>query len=157
MIALLTLTMALGLAGCGGNDENTTDDSQETVALDLAAVRDQIVADCGIEDALMVETEGLEALYGITADQVADSAGFTATSSAAFPQEVIMIQAVDETAAADIQTKLENHLSAIAETAASYDPDSLSLAENCSVVVNGTYVGMFFSPDYDTMVADFQG
>jgi hypothetical protein len=162
-LALLTLTMMLTLAACGGGDTDTTDDTSSDVSTvsadkDLTAIRDQIISDCGIQDTLMIETEALESLYGITADQVAASAGFTSTDgAAAFPQEVVMIQAVDETAAADIQTKLENHLSNIAETAASYDPDSLSLAENCPVVTDGTYVALFFSSNYDTMVADFQG
>ena len=52
--------------------------------------------------------------------------------------------------------KLENRLSAIAEQAASYDPDSLALAEKCKVVTDGVYVGMFFSSHYDDMVAAFQ-
>ena len=45
---------------------------------------------------------------------------------------------------------------AIAETAASYDHTSSELAENCPVVTNGVYVGMFFSSHYDDMVAAFQ-
>ncbi len=67
-----------------------------------------------------------------------------------------MIQAVDASAASDIAAKLESRLNTIAETAASYDPTSLELAENCPVVTNGVYVGMFFSSHYDDMVAAFQ-
>lgn len=58
--------------------------------------------------------------------------------------------------AATVAEKLETRLSTIAEQAASYDPDSLALAEKCKVVTDGVYVGMFFSSHYDDMAAAFQ-
>lgn len=168
--ALLALVMVLSLSACGGDAEPAEEAAEETAAaetaetaeapeaagVDLAALRDQIVADCGIADVLNVETDALANLYGIDAAQVASSASFTASSGAAFPQEIVMVQAVDDAAAADIAAKLGNRLGAIAEQAASYDPDSLALAQNCAVVTNGTYVGMFFSSSYDAMVSAFQ-
>ncbi len=172
---VLTLTMVLSLAACGSDEttpdstdtedttqSQTTEDTQGTEAtepaagVDLAALRTQFATDYELTDVLDVETEGLNNLYGITADQVASSASFNAASGAAFPQEIVMIQAVDEAAAADIAGKLESRLSNIAEQAASYDPESLELAENCPVVTDGVYVGMFFSSHYDDMAAAFQ-
>ncbi len=172
---VLTLTMVLSLAACGSDEttpdstdtedttqSQTTEDTQGTEAtepaagVDLAALRTQFATDYELTDVLEVETEGLNNLYGITADQVASSASFNAASGAAFPQEIVMIQAVDEAAAADIAGKLESRLSNIAEQAASYDPESLELAENCPVVTDGVYVGMFFSSHYDDMAAAFQ-
>ena len=171
--ALLALVMVLSLSACGGDAEPAEEAAEETAAaettetaeapeaaetagVDLAALRDQIVADCGIADVLNVETDALANLYGIDAAQVASSASFTASSGAAFPQEIVMVQAVDDAAAAGIAAKLGNRLGAIAEQAASYDPDSLALAQSCAVVTNGTYVGMFFSEHYDAMVSAFQ-
>lgn len=172
---VLTLTMVLSLAACGSDEttpdstdtedttqSQTTEDTQGTettepaAGVDLAALRTQFATDYKLTDVLDVETEGLNNLYGITADQVASSASFNAASGAAFPQEIVMIQAVDEAAAADIAGKLESRLSNIAEQAASYDPESLELAENCPVVTDGVYVGMFFSSHYDDMAAAFQ-
>ena len=172
---VLTLTMVLSLAACGSDEttpdstdtedttqSQTTEDTQGSEAtepaagVDLAALRTQFATDYELTDVLDVETEGLNNLYGITADQVASSASFNAASGAAFPQEIVMIQAVDEAAAADIAGKLESRLSNIAEQAASYDPESLELAENCPVVTDGVYVGMFFSSHYDDMAAAFQ-
>ena len=172
---VLTLTMVLSLAACGSDEttpdstdtedttqSQTTEDTQGTettepaAGVDLAALRTQFATDYELTDVLEVETEGLNNLYGITADQVASSASFNAASGAAFPQEIVMIQAVDEAAAADIAGKLESRLSNIAEQAASYDPESLELAETCPVVTDGVYVGMFFSSHYDDMAAAFQ-
>lgn len=178
---LMTLVLALSLAACG--DKNTADDSNQTTdqpattqpaddgnaaqtngdaasdttgSVDLAALRDQIIADCGYTDTLPVETAGLEAAYGITADQVKSSASFNATVGTAFPDEIVMVEATDAAAAQDVASKLTNRLSAIADQAASYDPDSEALAKKCEVVTSGNYVGMFFSSHYDEMVSAFQ-
>lgn len=81
---LLTLVLVLSLAACG--DKNTADDNQTTDqpsttqpadngdaaqtngtttgSVDLAALRDQLIADCGYTDTLPVETAGLESTYG---------------------------------------------------------------------------------------------
>lgn len=165
---LLTLTMVLSLAACGGDDpqpeetNNGEPDSQTqvendpTATVDLAALRTQILTDCGLTDYVEVETEGLSTVYGIDGAQVANSSSFNAMTGAAFPDEIVMVQAVDESAAADIAAKLESRLADIAEQASSYDPASQALAESCDVVTKGVYVGMFFSNHYDEMVAAFQ-
>lgn len=160
---VLSLVMVLSLAACGGDKptqeqggDSSTSTTTETKKVDLAAVRTQIIDECQITGNGDVETDGLSRLYGISADQVASSASFSAPSGGAFPQEVVMVEAKDETAAADIQAKLESRLQGIADQAASYDPESLALAEKCKVVTDGVYVGMFFSEQYDTMVSIFQ-
>ena len=132
---LLTLVLVLSLAACG--DKNTADDNQTTDqpsttqpadtgdaaqtngtttgSVDLAALRDQLIADCGYTDTLPVETAGLESTYGITADQVTSSASFNATVGTAFPDEIVMVEATDAAAAQDVASKLTNRLSAIAD------------------------------------------
>ena len=164
---LLSLVLVLSLAACGGEETTETTetdpatqtetqepagtDTDTTGAVDLAALREKMVADYQLTDVLELETA-----YGISADLVKSSASFNAASGAAFPQEIVMVEAADENAAAQVAEKLTNRLSSIAEQAASYDPDSLALAEKCTVVTDGVYVGMFFSTNYDGMVADFQ-
>ncbi len=158
MAAIMAVAMLLTLTACG--DEKAEDDAAPTVntqqPVDLAALRTKILTDCNITDYVEVETAALQNAYGIDPAQVAASASFNATTGAAFPEEVVMVQATDEAAAAAIKTKLEGRLTNIAETAASYDPDSLALAQRCTVVNKGVYVGLFFSQQYDKMVADFQ-
>lgn len=173
MMALMALTMMLTLTACGGDEpEETTDPAQtETVepgteegtetpdpaaGADLAGLMAQMISDAGIADYIDVPAENLPNVYGIDGAQVVNAAAFNAMTGGAFPEEVVMIQAVDEAAAADIAAKLEGRLTAIADQAASYDPASLELAENCDVVTSGVYVGLFFSNHYDAMVSAFQ-
>ena len=173
LMALMALTMMLTLTACGGGDEpeETPDTQTETVepgaeegtevtepaaGADLAGLMSQMIADAGIADSIEVPAENLSNVYGIDAAQVVSAAAFNAMTGGAFPEEVVMIQAVDEAAAADMAAKLEGRLTAIADQAASYDPASLELAENCDVVTSGVYVGLFFSNHYDAMVSAFQ-
>ena len=173
MMALMALTMMLTLTACGGDEpEETTDPAQtETVdpgaeegtesnepaaGADLAGLMAQMIADAGIAACIDVPAENLPNVYGFDGAQVVNAAAFNAMTGGAFPEEVVMIQAVDEAAAADIAAKLEGRLTAIADQAASYDPASLELAENCDVVTSGVYVGLFFSNHYDAMVSAFQ-
>ncbi len=160
---LLALTMLLTLCACGGEAEETPDPAAEneptqteTVDVDLTALSAQLVADCGITDYVDLAADKLISTYQLPADQVVAAAGFNATSSGAFPQEIVLVQAADETAAAAVADQLTARLSSIAEQAASYDPASLELAENCDVVTQGVYVGLFFSEHYDAMVSAFQ-
>ena len=176
LLFLMALAMMMALAACGGSDdtatpdddtsqtetnenntENNTEPNTEPVAgVDLDALKAQMISAAGIADYIDVSADNLTNVYGIDAAQVVNAAIFNATREAAFPAEVVMVQAVDEAAAADVAAKLEARLGAIAEQAASYDAESLALAESCDVVVSGVYVGMFFTEHYDAMVADFQ-
>ena len=173
MMALMALTMMLTLTACGGDEpEETTDPAQtETVepgteegaettepaaGADLAGLMAQMISDAGIADYIEVPAENLSNVYGIDAAQVVNAAAFNAMTGGAFPEEVVMVQAVDEAAAADIAAKLEGRLTSIADQAASYDPASLELAENCDVITSGVYVGLFFSNHYDAMASAFQ-
>ena len=165
---LMALTMLLALAACGGGDQepDTTNEPAQTetqepanepaAGVDLEALKAQMLSDAGITDYIDVPAENLSSVYGIDAAQVVSAAAFNAMTGGAFPEEVVMVQAADEAAAADVAAKLEAKLDAIAQQAASYDPDSLELAENCDVVIDGVYVGLFFTQHYDAMVSAFQ-
>ena len=173
LMALMALTMMLTLTACGGDEteetpapeqtetvepstEEGTDVTEPAAGADLAGLMAQMISDAGIADYIEVPAENLSNVYGIDAAQVVNAAAFNAMTGGAFPEEVVMVQAVDEAAAADIAAKLEGRLTSIADQAASYDPASLELAESCDVVTSGVYVGLFFTNHYDAMSSAFQ-
>lgn len=126
------------------------------VSVDLAAVRTDIQTQLGITDALPLETDALLNLYGIDSSWVAQSASFV-TMAGTFPDEVILVEAVDETAAASIQEKLQNRLNEVLVQSESYDPDNYKAAQSCSVRVNGCYVALILSPKQADMAAIYEG
>ena len=176
------LLLLLALAGCGGNSQEAaeaesaeaaetvepaeaetaeaTEPAAETAAApesgDLTALLDQMISEAGITDTLQVGRDTLLTVYGLNADQITDIAGINASSGGAFPQEIVVVKAVDEDAAASVAMAFMNRLSEIASQAESYDPDSYALAQNCSVITRGNYVGLFFSEDYAQLSELFQ-
>ncbi len=120
-------------------------------AVDLEACKEKMVSTLDLSDVAEIGASRLLDLYGIKSEWVKASASFAAASGAAFPMEIIMIEATDESAAKQILEKLETRVSDIYEQAASYDPDSAALAKKCPVERDGVYVSMFFSEKYADM------
>lgn len=139
-------------------EETPTDTQPETppaesgTSVDLSAVRADIISQLSIADPLNLETDALLNLYGIDASLVAQSASFV-TMSGTFPDEVILVEAVDEAAAATIQEKLQNRLNEVLVQSESYDPDNYKAAQSCQVRVNGLYVSLILSPKQADMAA----
>jgi len=176
-ILIITLLLAVNLFGCGktadsGKDKDikdlsrpahssgaseeaqTKEDDKEVLPEEvdetdvaLKDVRQKILDKCEITDSMFVETEGLPRLYNIDAGKVKQSASFV-TMSGTFPHEVIMIEAVDDSAAEEIVSLLENRLSEVKIQSQSYDAKNYALALECKVVKNGNFLSLFLSPDH---------
>lgn len=143
-------------SGTNQNDPAAETSTQPIEDVDLAALADQMLSDAGITDTIPVSADSLASVYGIDGSKIVSSAAYNASANGAFPQEIVMIEATDEAAAGDIAAQLTSRLESIATQAASYDPDSLALAEKCSVITSGDYVGLFFSEHYDQLAGAFQ-
>jgi hypothetical protein len=72
-----------------------------------------------------------------------------------FPAEIIMVEAVDEAAAKDIEAKLQSRLDGLKQQSQSYDAESYAIASACEVEVEGNYVALFFSEHNEGMVSMF--
>ena len=129
-----------------------TPPAETGTSVDLSAVRADIISQLSIADPLNLETDALLNLYGIDASLVAQSASFV-TMSGTFPDEVILVEAVDEAAAATIQEKLQNRLNEVLVQSETYDPDNYQAAQSCQVRVNGLYVSLILSPKQADMAA----
>ncbi len=124
---------------------------EEPKAADLAACKKEITSNISLNDVSDVDKDSLLDMYGIDGGKVKQSACFVAGSDGAFLKEIVMIEATDEAAAADMEKLLKDRLAAIEEQAASYEPDSASLAKASPVIRNGAYVAMFFASEHDAM------
>ena len=139
------------------DDAVETEESEEAVleegiikTVDLNSVRDAILNECGITDSMMLETDALTRLYGIDASKVKQSASFV-TMSGTFPHEIIMAEAVDEGAATEIASLLQNRLSEVMVQSQSYDAKNYALAQKCEVSRKGNFVSLFLSPEFEKM------
>ncbi len=157
LAALFAAIMILSLASCTGNGEGSgsSENTEATLfAPDLNALRDKMIADFKGVDPVPFEGDMLLDLYGIKAEDVAQSACYM-TMDGVFPQEIVMIEATSEEAAARVAAALGKRIEEVKIQSESYDPENFALAQKCKVGTRGVYVTMFLSPHFDAMTELF--
>ena len=124
----------------------------EETGVSLAAVRDRMLSDLGISSADYVEVSAAQLLnlYGIQEADLAQSASF-ATMSGVFPWEVVLVEAVDDAAAARIAALLQTRLNEVLNQYKTYDAETYALAEACTIDTDGRVVSMLLSPQRSEM------
>ncbi len=145
LCVLCALCAVLCLVSCGKETAKT---------IDLAALREQMKTQAGIADATDLAADRLESLYGIAPEDVKEAACFL-SMGAAFPDEVLMIEATDAAAAARIAEKLNVHMEELRVQAQNYDAQSYALFEKCKVGTAGTHVTLFCSPKAEQLQSIF--
>ncbi|MBQ2943335.1 MAG: DUF4358 domain-containing protein [Ruminococcus sp.] len=138
---VLAALCLLSLAAC--TDSATKD-------IDIAAVKEQIITDLAIEGAMDVESDRLLNLYGIAAEDVAESACFV-TIEGVFPDEIVMVKATDADAAKRVAESLNTRLDEVKVQSQSYDPENYAIAQECQVLTEGNVVALFLSPKHAEM------
>ena len=148
--AVLAVVCMFSLFACGMEKEIDSRD------IDIAAVKEQIIADLKVEGAMDLAPQRLLALYGIEEADIAQSACYV-TMDGVFPDEIVMIKAVDSAAADRIEEKLGVRLDEIKVQSQSYDPENYAIAQECSVQRVGNTVALFMSPNHNAMEKIFTG
>lgn len=142
---LLALLLALSLTACGG--ENKT--------MDIAAVKESIIQDLGVEGPLDLATDRLTDLYDIDTADIKNSASFI-TMGGSFPDEIVIIEAADANAASRVEEKLEARLAEVMNQSQNYDAENYALLEKCKVQKTGNYVALFISAQNTEMQKIFE-
>ena len=154
---LLAMICLLSLCACtvvvdtnGEGDKGDKKDGNKTVNIDLAALKDRMISDLKITDAVDLSTDMLLDVYGIDTADVVESACFM-TMDGVFPDEVVMIKAKDANAAGRVADMLKIRLEDVKKQSENYDAENYALAQKCSVQTKGVYVTLFLSPKYAEM------
>ena len=116
----------------------------------IAEISDEIIAGAEIANPMPIGTDSLLSLYGISADDVEESACFI-TMNGVFPDESIIVKAKDADAAARIKACLDNRLKEVLDQSRSYDAESYAVAQKCHVNENGLYLSLFVSAAHEKM------
>lgn len=131
-------------------------EKESSTSVSLEAIKNTIITIVGVADPLDVPTSRLSSLYGIEPSLVKQSACFV-TIEGAFPDEIVMIEAVNEEAAVSIKSLLNNRLAEVKEQSKSYDAENYALAQQCSVEKKGLFVSMFLTPQHANMKVIYDG
>lgn len=158
----LVLSLLCAFAACGKkaepvNTEEVTDAAEETAeTVDLAAVLEAIAEKVEMPaESLDVPVSELKERYGIDAADVASCA--IRMDASGYKDEIIMIEAVDEAAAAGIEEALNSHLEYNKKTMRTYAPDRFEILEESSVMKTGNFVSLFVSENADDMIDIYNG
>ena len=144
-IALTVALFAL-LAACGGIAETA-----ETAPVSLAEVMDSFQLD---EEMIRLEGEDLTDVYGIALEDVAQFAA-AVNGSGIKADEIVLVEAVDEDAAARVKELLDERYQSKLNELENYLPEEYAVVEACSVDINGKFVSMIVSPNAGDLVTRF--
>ncbi|MCD7845093.1 MAG: DUF4358 domain-containing protein [Oscillospiraceae bacterium] len=143
---VLALGMLLALPACGGGNEEEAD-------IDLTAVMEELTGAYDMPEMMTVSsTDSLTSFYGIDPADV-DSFAIQLCSTGLDADEIVLIRAVDQEAAARIAEKLETRYQSKLNQMQNYLPEQYEVIAACAVETRGTYVSMIISPDGEAMTA----
>lgn len=107
------------------------------------------------EETVELAAEDLSDYYGIEADKVAE---FAAVQDACgYKDEIVIVKAVDEASAAEIEALLNEHIEYQKDSMKNYDPAQYDILGSSEVITNGVYVAMFISAEQSTMAEIYNG
>ena len=143
-IAVAVILVVSMLAACGAKE------------VDLKALMSDINTQYGISGLKTIDdTDNLSRYYQINADEVKQFAAEMTTAASQYT-EIVLVEAKDEKAVANIAALLTAHKNAQLNNAKSYDADQVSMIEACEVKQTGNYVYLVISDQYSDIVATIE-
>ncbi len=120
---------------------------------DLGKVLDDINASCDTSGLTKItDVNDLKTYYQIEPADVKQFAAEINMNSSTAPVEIVLVEAVDSSAAQRVSDCLSNRYNAIYNMYASYSADQLAIIKNCSVTTDGNYVSMIVAEDASKML-----
>ncbi|MEE0913875.1 MAG: DUF4358 domain-containing protein [Ruminococcus sp.] len=134
----LVLCLAI-FAGCGAKEVN------------LSEVIEKINSDYSLSLQTLESADDLNTYYSIeTADVKQFAAEIDSNNDA--PVEIVLVEAVDSSAADRIESALTSRYNAIVSQYSSYTPEKLSMVEACKVTKDGNFVSMIVADNASEML-----
>lgn len=155
---LITASGILVLSSCDKEAKNPVELVEESVKEKVDLTEILLKIDESVEmsgDMMTLTADDLIDYYGIESSDVVSCA--VSQDMCGYLDEIIMIEAVDETAAANIETALNDYLEYKKEEMRTYLPEQYEVLNNCSVNVNGLFVSLFISSSADEINEIYEG
>lgn len=144
IIALvIAAVMAVSVfAGCGGGKN-------------LGDVLTSINSTYNLSLKTLESKDDLKKYYSINPDSVKQFAAEIDSNNNA-PVEIVLVEAVDDSAATEIEKVLAGRYNSIISQYASYTPDKLEMVKNCKVSKDGNYVSLIVAENGPEILKTFQ-
>ena len=144
IIALvIAAVMAVSVfAGCGGGKN-------------LGDVLTSINSTYNLSLKTLESKDDLKKYYSINPDSVKQFAAEIDSNNNA-PVEIVLVEAVDDSAATEIEKVLAGRYNSIISQYASYTPDKLEMVKDCKVSKDGNYVSLIVAENGPELLKTFQ-
>lgn len=126
--------------------------SETTTTIDIEQLYDSYTQ--YLPEMVILEGDDMMNFYGVD-ETKCNAAKIAVCSDGLRSDEVWLVEAVDETAAAEIYDLANGRVEREAEETKNYAPDQYAVVEKAQVILDGNYVVLIISPDVDTMVSLF--
>ena len=144
IIALvIAAVMAVSVfAGCGGGKN-------------LGDVLTSINSTYNLSLKTLESKDDLKKYYSINPDSVKQFAAEIDSNNNA-PVEIVLVEAVDDSAATEIEKVLAGRYNSIISQYASYTPDKMEMVKDCKVSKDGNYVSLIVAENGPEILKTFQ-
>ena len=139
--AILLFCLVFGLAACGG---------AKALDVDVEQLLSDMATKVGWKDMMTMSSKHLKNLYGIAEADVVKFSGVMKTDGIT-ADEVLLIEAENETKADALKEKLQARLKNKANEAKDYLPEQYAVIEKAEIKQKGQYLALLVSPDVDAL------
>ena len=138
LVTAFVLCLAI-FTGCGAKEVN------------LSEVMEKINSDFSLSLQTLESADDLNTYYSIeTADVKQFAAEIDSNNDA--PVEIVLVEAVDSSAADRVEAALTTRYNAIVSQYSSYTPEKLDMVQACKVTKDGNYVTMIVAENASEML-----
>lgn len=142
MLIMISALLCLTFVSCSVNTDKPEENVSESFT--LSDILDKINNSVEMSgDMMTLSADDLVDYYGIESTDVASCA--VSQDMCGYLDEIIMIEAADESSVANIETALNDYLEYKKEEMKSYLPEQYNVLTKCNVNVDGLYVSLFIS------------
>lgn len=146
--AMAALILVLTFAGCGAKSADL-----KTVMSDVNSKYSD--ATSGLKE--LTEVSDLDKYYAIAEADVKQFAAEINPDTSKAPVEIVLVEAVDKTAADNVKQALDARYQSIYSLYSSYSADQVELVKKCEVTQEGNFVTMVVADDYDGIMEVVNG
>lgn len=100
----------------------------------------------------LTDVAELNTYYEINTDDVKQFAAEINKDASTAPVEIVIVEAVDSTAAESVKTQLEHRYNRIYGLYSSYSAEQFDMVKDCGVTQSGNFVTMIVAEDYSDMI-----
>lgn len=139
--AILLVCLVFGLAACGG---------AKALDVDVEQLLSDMATKVGWKDMMTMSSKHLKNLYGIAETDVVKFSGVMKNDGIT-ADEILLIEAENETKANALKEKLQARLKNKANEAKDYLSEQYAVIEKAEIKQKGQYLALLVSPDVDAL------